>query len=199
MKVKYIRVSTEEQNTGRQETNASEFSKIYTDRISGSVPFNERREARKLLADIDTGLVTEVHVNAIDRLGRSILNILQVVEYLNEKKINLFVENIGMFSLIGGKINPSFKLIVSVLGNVGELERTNLLERQKAGIELAKLQGKYKGRLYGTTMTDEEILTKYKSVAKELRNGESLRRAAKIGGCSLGTAQKLKSILDRAA
>lgn len=196
MKIKYIRVSTEEQNTGRQEVNASEFSKIYTDRISGSVPFNERREAKKLLADIESGLVTEVHVNAIDRLGRSILDILQVVEYLNAKEINLFVENIGMFSLINSKINPSFKLIISVLGNVGELERTNLLERQKAGIELAKLQGKYKGRLYGTTMTDEEILTKYKSVAKELRKGESLRRAAKIGGCSLGTCQKIKSILE---
>lgn len=199
MKVKYVRVSTEEQNTARQETNASEFKKVYSDRISGSVPFNERREAKKLLADIETGLVTEVHVNAIDRLGRSIINILQVVEFLNERKINLFVENIGMFSLIEGKINPSFKLIISVLGNVGELERTNLLERQKVGIELAKLQGKYKGRLYGTTMTDEEILTKYKSAAKELRKGESLRRAAKIGGCSLGTAQKLKSILDKAA
>jgi DNA invertase Pin-like site-specific DNA recombinase len=199
MKIKYIRVSTEEQNTGRQETNASEFSKIYTDRISGSVPFNERREAKKLLSDIEAGLVTEVHVNAIDRLGRSIIDILQVVEYLTTKKINLFVENIGMFSLIDCKINPSFKLIVSVLGNVGELERTNLLERQKVGIELAKLQGKYKGRLYGTTMTDEEIVVKYKSVVKELRKGESLRRAAKIGGCSLGTAQKLKSILEKAA
>lgn len=199
MKVKYVRVSTEEQNTARQELNASEFQKIYTDRISGSVPFNERKEAKKLLSDIEAGLVTEIHINAIDRLGRSIIDILQVAEYLTAKKINLFVENIGMFSLIGGKINPSFKLIVSVLGNVGELERTNLLERQKVGIELAKLQGKYKGRLYGTTMTDDEILVKYKSVAKELRKGESLRRAAKIGGCSLGTAQKLKSILDKAA
>lgn len=199
MKVKYVRVSTEEQNTARQEVNASEFQKIYTDRISGSIPFSERREAKKLLSDIEAGLVTEVHVNAIDRLGRSIIDILQVVEYLTTKKINLFVENIGMFSLIDRKINPSFKLIVSVLGNVGELERTNLLERQKVGIELAKLQGKYKGRLYGTTMTDEEIVVKYKSVVKELRKGESLRRAAKIGGCSLGTAQKLKSILDKAA
>lgn len=199
MKIKYIRVSCEEQNTSRQQINASEFSKIYIDRISGSIPFNERREAKKLLADIEAGLVTEVHVNAIDRLGRSIINILQVVEFLNDKKINLFVENIGMFSLIDKKINPSFKLIISVLGNVGELERTNLLERQKVGIELAKLQGKYKGRLHGTSMTDEEILNKYKSVAKELRRGESLRRAAKIGGCSLGTAQKIKSLLEKSA
>ena len=51
-KVKYIRVSTEEQNTGRQEVNAKEFAKVYTDKISGSVKFTERKEAKKLLADI---------------------------------------------------------------------------------------------------------------------------------------------------
>lgn len=197
MKVKYIRVSTEEQNTSRQEVNAKEFSKIYIDRVSGSIPFDERREAKRLVADVTAGVISEIHVNAIDRLGRSILNILQVVEFLNHNNINLFVENIGMFSLIDGKPNPSFKMIVSVLGNVGELERTNLLERQRQGIELAKMKGLYKGRLHGTNMSEEQILTKYKSVAKELRNGESLRRAAKIGGCSLGTAQKIKSIMDK--
>lgn len=197
MKVKYIRVSTEEQNTSRQEVNAKEFSKIYIDRVSGSIPFSERREAKKLLTDIESNIVTEIHVNAIDRLGRSILDILQVVEYLNKKGINLFVENIGMFSLIEEKANPSFKMIVSVLGNVGEMERTNMLERQRQGIEIAKMKGLYKGRLHGTNITDEEILIKYKSTVKELRKGESLRRAAKIGGCSLGTAQKIKSIIEK--
>ena len=44
-------------------------------------------------------------------------------------------------------------------------------------------------------MTNEEILAKYKSVVRELKNGESLRRAAKIGGCSLGTAQKVQRLI----
>ena len=101
-----------------------------------------------------------------------------------------------MYSLIDGKSNFSFKMIISVLGNVSELERLNMLEKQKQGIALAKLKGAYKGRLQGTIITDDEILTKYKSAVKELRNGQSLRRSAKIGGCSLGTAQKIKSILD---
>jgi DNA invertase Pin-like site-specific DNA recombinase len=197
MKVKYIRVSTEEQNTGRQEVNLKSFSKIYTDRISGSIPFSERKEAKRLIADIEAGLVTEVHLNSIDRMGRSILNILEVLEYFNQKSINLFVENIGMYSMIDNKPNPSFKMIVSVLGNVGEMERVNMLERQRQGIELAKLKGIYKGRLYGTKISEDEILVKYKSVVRELRRGESLRRAAKIGGCSLGTTQKIKAILDK--
>lgn len=194
-KVKYIRVSSEEQNTGRQEVNAKEFSKIYIDKVSGSIKFIDRKEASKLLADIETGVVSEIHISSIDRLGRSIIDILTMVEFFNLKSIKLFVENIGMFSLIDNKPNPSFKMIVSVLGNVAEMERSNMLERQRQGIELAKAKGSYTGRLYGSKISDADFLTKYKSVAKELKNGESLRRASKIGGCSLGTAQKIQRLL----
>jgi DNA invertase Pin-like site-specific DNA recombinase len=195
-KVKYIRVSKEDQNTSRQEVNSKEFSKIYIDKTSGSIKFTERKEASKLLVDIEKGLVTEIHISSICRLGRSIIDILTMVEFFNQKEIKLYVENLGMFSLIDGKPNQSFKLIVSVLGNVAELERTNMLERQRQGIELAKMRGTYKGRLYGTRMNDDEVLNKYKAVVKELKNGESLRRASKIGGCSLGTAQKIQRILQ---
>ena len=195
-KVKYIRVSTEEQNTGRQEVNSKDFSKTYTDKVSGSVKFAERKEAKKLLADIESGLVSEVHILSVDRIGRNIIDILTMVEFFNQKSVKLFVENIGMFSLIDNKPNPSFKMIVSVLGNVAEMERNNMLERQRQGIEIAKANGTYKGRLYGTRMTDDEVLTKYKVVVRELKNGESLRRASKIGGCSLGTAQKIQRLLS---
>jgi DNA invertase Pin-like site-specific DNA recombinase len=194
-KVKYIRVSTEEQNTGRQEVNAKDFSKIYIDKTSGSIQFTERKEAKKLLADIESGIVTEIHISSIDRLGRNIIDILTMVEYFNQESIKLFVENIGMFSLIDNKPNPSFKMIVSVLGNVAEMERNNMLERQRQGIELAKANGVYKGRLYGSKINDTDFLLKYKAVVKELKNGESLRRASKIGGCSLGTAQKILKLI----
>jgi len=194
-KVKYIRVSTEEQNTGRQEVNAKEFTKIYIDKTSGSIKFTERKEAKKLIADIEAGTVKEIHIASIDRLGRNIIDILTMVEFFNELSIRLFVENIGMYSLIDNKPNPSFKMIISVLGNVAEMERLNMLERQRQGIELAKGKGIYKGRLYGTRMSDTETLVKWKSVVRELKNGESLRRAAKIGGCSLGTAQKIQRLI----
>ncbi len=194
-KVKYIRVSTTEQNTGRQEVNAKEFSKIYIDKTSGSIQFTERKEASKLISDIEAGTISEIHISSIDRLGRNIIDILTMVEYFNQKSIKLYVENIGMFSLIDNKPNPTFKMIVSVLGNVAEMERSNMLERQRQGIELAKAKGTYKGRLYGSKISDVEILAKYKSVVRELKNGESLRRASKIGGCSLGTAQKIQRLI----
>ena len=95
-KVKYIRVSTTEQNTGRQEVNAKEFSKVYIDKVSGSIQFTERKEAKRLLADIEAGNVTELHISSIDRLGRNIIDILTMVEFFTAKSIKLFVENIGM-------------------------------------------------------------------------------------------------------
>jgi DNA invertase Pin-like site-specific DNA recombinase len=195
-KVKYNRISHISQNISRQEINANEFSKVYNEKASGAIKFVERPEAKKLLNDIENGNVTEIHISSLDRMGRNIIDILTMIEYFNSKSINLFVENIGTYSMVNGKPNLSFKMIASVLGNVAEMERNNMLERQKAGIELAKLQGKYKGRLYGSRMTDEEFLKKYKKVEVELLNGESLRRSAKLGGVSLGVAQKVKRLMS---
>ena len=198
-KVKYIRTSTLEQNTGRQETNSNNFKKVYIDKCSGSIKLGERPQGKKLIKDLESGIITEVHISSIDRLGRNIIDILTMIEFFTERKINMYVENIGMYSMIDNKPNPCFKMIVSVLGNVAEMERTSMLERQRQGIELAKANGTYKGRLYGTKMTDEETLRKYKKVAKQLKNGASLRLASAYGNCSLGTAQKIQRLLSQVA
>lgn len=196
MKVKYIRVSTLDQNTERQQINSEKFQSVYIDKISGAIPFFERPQGKKLTNDVIKNKVDEVHVSSIDRMGRNILDILTVSEFFNKNNVNLYVENIGMYSMVDGKSNPIFKMIISVLGNVAEMERTNMLERQRQGIEIAKVKGKYKGRLHGAVMNDEEFLKKYKKVKQELENGESLRRAAKLGECSLGTAQKVKRLIS---
>lgn len=196
MKAKYIRVSTVDQNTERQETNSGNFESVYIDKISGAIPFLERPQGKKLTNDIIKGKIDEVHISSIDRMGRNILDILTVSEFFNQNGVNLYVENIGMYSMVENKPNPIFKMIISVLGNVAEMERSNMLERQKQGIEIAKAKGKYKGRLYGSMMSDEEFLVKYKKVKQELENGQSLRRAARQGECSLGTAQKVKRLIN---
>ena len=196
MKVKYIRVSSLEQNTDRQQKNENDFDKTYVDKISGVISFFDRPQGKKLIDLIESGRINEIHTISVDRIGRDILDILNVCQYLTDKGVNLYVENIGMFSLVDGKQNPIFKMIVSVLGNVSELERDNMLERQRQGIAIAKAKGVYKGRLYGSRMTDEEFLKKYKKVEAELKNGESLRRAARLGGCSVGVAQRVKKVMN---
>jgi DNA invertase Pin-like site-specific DNA recombinase len=196
MKAKYIRVSTAEQNTERQQTNSEKFESIYIDKISGAIPFFERPQGKKLTNDVINGKNDEVHISSIDRMGRNILDILTVSEFFNKNNVNLYVENIGMYSMVDNKPNPIFKMIISVLGNVAEMERTNMLERQRQGIEIAKAKGKYTGRLYGSKMSDAEFLKKYRNVMFEIKNGESLRRAAKLGEVSLGTAQKVKRLIN---
>ena len=122
MKIKYIRVSTIEQNTIRQEKNSKGFDKVYIDKVSGSISFFVIKEALKLVDEINNGNIKEIHINSIDRLGRNILDILTVLDFFNKKSINLFIENIGMYSLIDNKENLAFKMITSVLGNVAEME-----------------------------------------------------------------------------
>lgn len=75
------------------------------------------------------------------------------------------------------------------------MEREFLIDRQKQGIIIAKAAGTYKGRLYRTKMTEAETFDKYKKVVKELKKEASLRRAAAIGKCSSGTAQRIKLML----
>ena len=196
IKVKYIRISSLDQNTARQEVNWKNFGKIYIDKCSGAIKLSERKEGKKLIKHIEDGTINEVHVISIDRLGRNLLDVLTTLQFFNDYKINLFVESIGMFSMIKGKPNSAFTMIISVLANVSEMEREFLIDRQKQGIAIAKTAGTYKGRLTGTKMTEAETLDKYKKVVKELNKGVSLRRAAAIGECSLGTAQRIKFILD---
>lgn len=195
MKARYIRVSTGNQKSARQEATATKDEKIFIDVVSGSVPFSEREEGKNLLREIEQGNINYVSVSSIDRLGRNLYDVLTTLELLKAKKVVLRVDNLGLESMAEGKENPVFKLIISVMANIAEMEREAILERQREGIALAKAKGIYKGRVKGSVESDEEFLAKYKEVIKSLKKGNSLRDTAKICGVSLGTVQKVKKSL----
>ena len=148
-----------------------------------------------MVAEINN--ISEIHINELSRIGRDIIDVLTVCKFFNDRNVNLFIENIGMYSMVNGKPNPTFSMIVSVLSNVCSMERENMLFRQRQGIESAKLSliPKYKGRANGTKMTELQLIEKYKIVVRELNAGQSLRRSALLGQCSLGTAQRIQKIL----
>lgn len=191
-KARYIRVSTGNQKTARQEIRAAKDELVFIDIISGATPFQERPEAKKLLGCIEKKEVSYLSVSSIDRLGRNLIDILKTLEYLNENRIVIKVDNLGIESMVTGKENSAFKLIISVMANISELERTTLLERQKEGIAIAKAKGVYKGREKGSVESPDVFLGKYKEVVKSLKKGNSLRDTAKICNVSLGTVQKVK-------
>ncbi|MDV3547011.1 transposase [Elizabethkingia anophelis] len=197
MKARYIRVSTGNQNTERQLEKNHPNEKLYIDIASGAVPFREREQGNRLIQDIEADSIKYISVHSIDRLGRNLFDILATLELLNEKKVTLKVDNLGIESLVNNKPNSAFKLIISVMANIAEMERETMLERQKEGIKIAIAKGVYKGRVKGSKESDEQVLAKYKEVVKYLKRGQSLRDIAKLCNVSLGTVQKVKKILEK--
>ncbi|AJW63682.1 Putative transposon Tn552 DNA-invertase bin3 [Elizabethkingia miricola] len=197
MKARYIRVSTGNQNTERQLEKNHPNEKLYIDIVSGAVPFKEREQGNRLIQDIEADSIKYISVHSIDRLGRNLFDILATLELLNEKKVTLKVDNLGIESLVNNKPNSAFKLIISVMANIAEMERETMLERQKEGIKIAIAKGVYKGRVKGSKESDEQVLSKYKEEVKYLKRGQSLRDIAKLCNVSLGTVQKVKKILEK--
>ena len=192
MKAKYIRVSTIEQNTDRQ----NNFEGLtYIDKCSGSTPFNERNEAKRLLANES---ITEIHVHSIDRLGRSTLDIMQTIQNFTSKGINVVSEKEGLQTIINGKENPIAKLMIGILGTLAEFELSRSKERQSEGIAEAKKKGVYVGRSVGSKESTEQFLNKKLSqtIIRHLKAKESIRRTAKLSGASIGTVQKVKAIVE---
>lgn len=198
MKARYIRVSTLNQKIERQLEKQYPDEKIYIDKISGSIPFSQRFSAKELLNEIGKNEIHYISVSSIDRLGRNTLDVLQTIEKLHKSNICLKVDNLGLESLVEGKENPTFKLIISVLANISEMERNSILERQREGIQIAKANGTYKGRLKDTTESTKEFLAKYPTVINYLKrkNPPTIVEIAKLTDCSKNTVQKVKKYIN---
>ena len=197
MEAQYNRVSHIDQNGSRQEV--IKGAKVYFDECSGKIPFNERKEALKLIKQIEKGVVTKLYIHSIDRLGRSTLDIFNTLKYLNDHQINV-VSNKEGFSTLNedGEENTLAKLMIGILSTISEFEYNRLRERQMEGIAKAKERGIYKnnGRRLGSGMTDDEFLLKPKSISviKRIKQGHSFRDTAKLVGVSLSTVQKVMKI-----
>ena len=193
MKAKYIRVSTKEQNTDRQ----TDFDGLtHIDLCSGSIPFKDRPEAKKLLSNKE---ITEVHVHSIDRLGRNTLDIMQTIQDFTSKGINVISTKEGLQTIVDGKENPIAKMMVGILGTLAEFELSRIKERQAEGIAKAKAKGVYKeGRKVGSSESIEVFVNKAstQSILKYLRNNESVRRTALLSKTSEGTVKKVKKYLN---
>ena len=201
MKVLYIRVSTLDQNTDRQRTNEKDFDLVIEDRCSGGIPFFERPGGQRIQTLIKKGL-TSISVVQIDRLGRDLRDIINVIHLLSEHKICVHFISQGLKTLEPtGKENPITKMIISILGVVAEMEKSQILERQKEGIKLAKARGVYKGRKSGTHEDMLAFLSKEanKKAGEYLKKGYKGSEAAKLSGLHPNTVSKIRKYLNLAA
>ena len=139
MKIGYVRVSTEEQNTVRQEIMLRELGvdELFVDRASGKNA--DRPELNRMMNFVRRG--DTVIVESISRFARNTRDLLDLVERLTEKQVEFVSRKEAIDTT-----TPTGKFMLTVFAAVAELEREYILQRQREGIAIAKQQGKYRGR-----------------------------------------------------
>lgn len=160
MRVGYVRCSTIEQNEARQLKMMEEqkAEKLFIDKASGKN--TDRKAFKEMMAFVRAGDI--VVVESISRIARNTRDLLSIVSELTEKQ----VEFVSLKESID-TTTPQGRFMLTVFGALAELERENILERQREGIAIAKDEGKYKGRK--PLDVDEE---QFKDVCARWRTGE---------------------------
>jgi len=140
MDIGYARTSTIEQEAGFEaqlrELERCGCEKIFKEQVSSVAQRVQLEEAIEFARVGDTFVVTK-----LDRLARSITDLLQTLHRLELKKVEVKILNLGLDTG-----TPTGKLILTVLGGIAQFEREMMLERQREGIDKAQKAGKYKGR-----------------------------------------------------
>lgn len=140
MIVGYARTSTTEQVAGlqAQERDLKKVGckKLYQEQTSATGPRKALAEAMDYLREGDTLVVTK-----LDRLARSVADLVRITEQLKKKKSALRILDLNLDTT-----TPTGKLMVNLLGSIAQFERELMLDRQREGIAKAKVEGKYKGR-----------------------------------------------------
>jgi len=148
--VGYARTSTAEQDAGleaqRRDLLAAGCTKTFEEKVSSVAPRAKLTEALAWVRAGDILVVTK-----IDRLARSLTELLRIAEDLERRGVELRV--LATPALTG----PTSKLMLSVIGAVAEFERSIMLERQREGIASAKAAGKYRGRAPTARRQADEI------------------------------------------
>lgn len=145
----YVRVSTAEQNEGRQLKTMQDYNiseeNIFTDKLTGKDM--NRPALKELLAKVKDG--DEIVFSEISRMGRNTKEILNTTDELLSRGVNVIFDKEHITP-----DNPMSKAMLGMFAVFAQLERELMLIRQKEGIEVAKANNKYKGRKHLETDKD---------------------------------------------
>jgi DNA invertase Pin-like site-specific DNA recombinase len=191
----FVRVSKKEQDYQRQLedlrslalSQAVQVVAEISEKISGARTNQERDGIQELLRLSRTGVIQKVLVCEVSRLGRSTVEVLQVVDELTQLGVSIYVQNFSLETLKDGKRNPIAQFLFTLLAEFARLERETLRERILSGMDEARRQGKKIGRPDGTMEEKGAFLKKYASVIRNLRAGFSVRKTAKLCDVSINT------------
>lgn len=192
----YARVSSIDQNLERQLDNLKTFGveKIFTEKQSGKSVEN-RPVFQEALNFVRMG--DRFVVESIDRLGRNYDEVINTVNYLKDKEVQLMITSLPMMNeIIGNPLLDKFMkdLIIQILAMVSEQERNESKRRQAQGIKVAKEKGVYKGRplLYSPKSKDPQKRVIYHRVVEMLEEGQAISKIAKEVNITRQTVYRIK-------
>ena len=194
--VLYLRVSTIDQTTANQERELREIAsrmgceivKVYKDHgISGAKGRDKRPAFNALIRDASQRKFDMVMAWSVDRLGRSLQNLISFLSELHALHIDLFLHQQGLDTT-----TPAGKAMFQMMGVFAEFERAMIQERVRAGLRRAKDEGKQLGR----PRIDPDVEQRIRNA---LRAGETIRGIAAKFGVNPSTVQRIKSPFDVAA
>ena len=140
MIIGYARTSTVDQVAGFEaqlrELDAANCTKVFQEQVSSMAVRAQLEAAFEFAREGDVLVITK-----LDRLARSVADLMAIIQRLDRKAVGLRILNLGMDTQ-----TPTGKLMLTVLGGIAQFEREMMLERQREGVAKAKAAGKYKGR-----------------------------------------------------
>lgn len=184
MRFGYVRVSSQDQNTERQEAALKPHcDEILIEMKSGKDI--KRNVLESLLARLRAG--DELVVKSIDRLARNTKDLLTLMDELVGRGVTVrFLDNAMSFDN-----SPTSRFVLTMMGAVAELERGFINQRQREGIAIAKEKGVYQGKPKNAELR--------KTLAKLFARGMSAEEAAKVAKCGRATAFRIKKELSEAS
>ena len=199
----HARVSStnDRQDTGRQIKDLENYArsqdieivKTYEEHISGAKKIEERQILTECLEYCTRNSVDFLLLSELSRLGRSTLQVLRSLEILHEAKVSVYIQNLGLYTLLpDGKVNPIASIMVTVLAEMANIERSNIQYRLNSGRANYIANGGKLGRKKGSTKSEEKLKEEYKETILLLKKGYSIRNIAKLQGIGISTVQRIK-------
>ena len=200
----YARVSSESdrQDTSRQIEDLKRYANqqnmkivnIYEEHISGAKKNEERLVLTECLEYCRNNSVEYLLLSELSRLGRSTLQVLKSLEILHEAKVSVYIQNLGLYTLQkDGKVNPIVSILITILAEMSNIERSNIEYRLNSGRKNYIMNGGKLGRKKGSVKTEVKMKDEYKETIILLKKGYSIRNIAKLQGIGISTVQRIKN------
>jgi DNA invertase Pin-like site-specific DNA recombinase len=200
----YSRVSSEgnRQDTERQTNELIEYANkmgyelvgVYEEKVSGFKKNEDRPIFSRMLEEIEKGAIDKVLVWELSRIGRSVIQSLQNIQLLTDKKVSIYIKNFNLETLNDDKTPNSLSMfMVQILFSVANMEAQLTKSRMISGYRNHIKNGGKVGRKSGSIETEDETIQKHSDIVKLLKKKLTIRQISGLTNKSTNTILKVKS------